>query len=256
MSIERYKMLTTSYMRIKHTSKVRIIVFICLSWLLPLLSWIPLIIVYRVSYGPNDVGDCMVPANKYLVLGLCVMLYHIPLLFMVVFYSKLIIHIKKSSLTNYVDDKTTKNKRSNFPKDKNKLFVQPLSKSSSRCEEKNSLAVKTNNSTHMADEKSRNNVIRPIQDLNETNHGIFSRNNSTSGLRKNVNSNAKTKQVKSLPTKPSHNQHQASTFINRLQTKLKHLNHHKNEFVLSVSNGSVKSHRQKSVDHNDDLIKR
>ncbi len=47
MSIERYKMLTTSYVSIKNSSKTRVLAFICISWLLPFLTWIPVIVGFR-----------------------------------------------------------------------------------------------------------------------------------------------------------------------------------------------------------------
>ncbi len=94
-------MLTTSYIHIKNSSKFRIIIFIILSWCLPFFTWIPLIIGYRVFTGfKNKPGQCQVPDNKYLILVLSIILYHIPLICMVTFYTKLIVHIKKSSLNN------------------------------------------------------------------------------------------------------------------------------------------------------------
>jgi hypothetical protein len=107
MSIERYKMLTTSYVHIRHSSKLRIIIFIILSWLLPFVSWIPVIVVYRYFTASGSLTsnlneqDCSVPANKYVILAFCILLYHIPLICMVTFYSKLIIHIKKSFNKNF-----------------------------------------------------------------------------------------------------------------------------------------------------------
>ena len=102
MSIERYKMLTNSYAHIKHSSKLRISVFICLSWLVPLLSWLPTIIVSRHITPQDSVNpyDCALQADKWLILGLCVFVYHIPLICMVTFYTKLIVYIKNSSSTN------------------------------------------------------------------------------------------------------------------------------------------------------------
>lgn len=100
MSIERYKMLTSSYLHIKHSSKIRVIIFICLSWLLPFVTWVPVILVYRLTGKMNKQNMCSMPDDKYLILFLCVIIYHIPLICMVVFYTKLIVHIKKSSLNN------------------------------------------------------------------------------------------------------------------------------------------------------------
>lgn len=112
MSVERYKMLTTSYIHIKNSSKLRIIVFIFLSWCLPILTWIPVIIGYRLKEGSINTGECMLPANKYVILLLCVFLYHIPLICMVTFYTKLIIHIKKSSV-NQLDFSSNKKQQNN-----------------------------------------------------------------------------------------------------------------------------------------------
>ncbi len=107
MSIERYKMLTSSYVQIKHSSKIRVNSLISMSWLVPFFTWTPVIIFYRYFLTQNSpslttINDCYVPADKYLVLVLCIILYHIPLICMVVFYTRLIIHIKdkSNSLTN------------------------------------------------------------------------------------------------------------------------------------------------------------
>jgi hypothetical protein len=104
MSIERYKMLTTSYVHIRHSSKMRIIFFIMLSWLLPCISWIPTVLSHRFlnASGSSATNSdmCSLLANKYLILVLCVLLYHIPLVCMVTFYTKLIVHIKRSLATN------------------------------------------------------------------------------------------------------------------------------------------------------------
>lgn len=101
MSVERYKMLTTSYIYIRNSSKFRIVVFIALSWSLPLITWIPMIVGYRVfNTTIQEEEKCNVPANKYVILVLSIALYHIPLFCMVTFYTKLIIHIKKSSNNN------------------------------------------------------------------------------------------------------------------------------------------------------------
>jgi hypothetical protein len=54
----------------------------------------------------------MLPANKYVILLLCVFLYHIPLICMVTFYTKLIIHIKKSSV-NQLDFSSNNKQQSN-----------------------------------------------------------------------------------------------------------------------------------------------
>lgn len=69
MSMERYKMLTTSYVQIKNSSKKRIIAFICLSWMLPFLTWIPVIVGFRAKSGASENSDCTIPAGKYIVLG-------------------------------------------------------------------------------------------------------------------------------------------------------------------------------------------
>lgn len=100
MSIERYKMLTNSYAHIKHSSKLRIVIFIFLSWLLPLVSWLPVIIVSRKLTPDQKPGECSLPADKYLILALCFLVYFVPLICMVTFYTKLIVYIKKSSATN------------------------------------------------------------------------------------------------------------------------------------------------------------
>ena len=100
MSIERYKMLTTSYVHLRHSSKMRIIVFICLSWLLPFISWIPTVVLSRLFNSIYNPYECGLAANKYLILVLCILLYHIPLICMATFYTKLIVHIRKSLKSN------------------------------------------------------------------------------------------------------------------------------------------------------------
>lgn len=93
-------MLTTSYVQIKHSSKFRVISFVVLSWLLPALTWTPSIIGYRYlkhEHAVINTNACEVRADKYLVLVMSIALYHIPLICMVAFYTKLIIHIRKSS---------------------------------------------------------------------------------------------------------------------------------------------------------------
>ena len=69
MSIERYKMLTTSYVHIKNSSKTRVIFFICLSWLLPFFTWIPVIVCFRLLNGADQHEQCGMPASKFIVLG-------------------------------------------------------------------------------------------------------------------------------------------------------------------------------------------
>jgi hypothetical protein len=63
MSIERYKMLTTSYVHIKNSSKLRVIIFISLSWLLPFVTWIPVIIIFRgIGSGSTQLAPrCQFP---------------------------------------------------------------------------------------------------------------------------------------------------------------------------------------------------
>ena len=120
MSIERYKMLTTSYIRIKHSSKLRVIILISLSWILPFSTWIPVIVIFRNINGVKQSGRCYFPgtflffyfrlkiifflfcftADAPIVLSLSILLYHLPLICMVTFYTKLIVHIKKSSSKN------------------------------------------------------------------------------------------------------------------------------------------------------------
>lgn len=63
MSIERYKMLTTSYIQIKHSSKLRIIILVSLSWFLPFSTWIPVIITFRHIRGSNSPGACSFPGT-------------------------------------------------------------------------------------------------------------------------------------------------------------------------------------------------
>ncbi|CAF0834203.1 unnamed protein product [Brachionus calyciflorus] len=130
MSIERYKMLTTSYVHIKHSSKLRVITFICLAWLLPFITWVPVIILNRKIKGPDEINDCSNPADKYIVLTLCILIYHIPLICMVVFYTKLIIHIKKSSLNSLesnenIDLKYSKNLSKKSFQINNSIYSQP-----------------------------------------------------------------------------------------------------------------------------------
>lgn len=155
MSIERYKMITSSYLHIKHTSKIRVIILICLSWLLPFISWIPVILIYRITGKMNKQNTCSMPDDKYLILFLCIIIYHIPLVCMVVFYTKLIIHIKKSSLNNLECDSPylTKSRK----KFKNSLFPT-ANKNSRNCDHSTNydnirhpeLSIKKSNSSNFA----------------------------------------------------------------------------------------------------------
>jgi hypothetical protein len=61
MSIERYKMLTTSYIHIKHSSKLRVIILISLSWVLPFSTWIPVIVTFRFMNGSKASQHCQFP---------------------------------------------------------------------------------------------------------------------------------------------------------------------------------------------------
>ena len=195
MSIERYKMLTTSYMRIdKHSSKFRIVVFICLSWILPLISWLPVIITERILYGPNSYGDCSVSANKYLVLVLCILLYHIPLIFMVVFYTKLIIHIRKSSNNNLDLDNASLN-TNNLSCNKNKHMNQYNN---------NSLILK----------KATKSNSKIIDDNNELNGVLLDNERLNSNFFKNESKNSIRKQVQSISISPSF------TLLGKLQKRL------------------------------------
>ena len=67
MSIERYKMLTTSYVHIKNSSKLRVIIFISLSWLLPFFTWIPVIIIFRgIDNSKQMASRCQFPGIEQL----------------------------------------------------------------------------------------------------------------------------------------------------------------------------------------------
>nr|QVK45754.1 G protein-coupled receptor [Proales similis] len=104
MSIERYKMLTSSYVQIKHSSKMRTIVLVGLSWLLPFITWLPVVIGSRRIEGPNEPGVCDLLVDKYVVVALFALLYHVPFICMVAFYTKLIIHIKSSAVNQSAFD--------------------------------------------------------------------------------------------------------------------------------------------------------
>ena len=152
MSIERYKMLTTSYIHIKNSSKFRIVVFIVLSWCLPFFTWIPVIVGYRLFTDSNSVkpGECMVPANKYLILVLSIVLYWFPLICMVTFYTKLIIHIKKSSLNNLEFTENLSYNTSIYSQNKiqsKQAQPQPRGDSSGATNQHNSVFAQFNNNT-------------------------------------------------------------------------------------------------------------
>jgi hypothetical protein len=217
MSIERYKMLTTSYMRIdKHSSKCRIILFICLSWILPLISWLPVIVTQRILYGPNSFGDCSISANKYLILFLCILLYHIPLIFMVVFYTKLIIHIKKSSINNIDLDNASLN-TNNLSLNKNKIISQ------------------FNNSLILRKATKSNSKI--IDDLNEN---VLDNENPNSKFF-NCDLGPKIKQHQKSISSPI-----TTTFLTKFQIRLK---------FFKKETSSIKNSRNKSNQYNLKLMK-
>ena len=75
----------------------------------------------------NDLAlSCSLPADKYLVLILCIALYHVPLICMVTFYTMLIIHIRKSSGSmNHLDSlKNDYNYPNNFSRMNNNNYQQ------------------------------------------------------------------------------------------------------------------------------------
>ena len=75
----------------------------------------------------NDFAmSCSLPADKYLILILCIALYHVPLICMVTFYTMLIIHIRKSSGSmNHLDSlKNDCNYPNNFSRMNNNNYQQ------------------------------------------------------------------------------------------------------------------------------------
>jgi hypothetical protein len=97
MSVERYKMLTTStYVQItKATSKRRILLFIFVSWSLPLITWIPYIIKFNESQHATTCE--LIVSNGYIVLILSIVIYYVPLSAMISVYTMLICHIRRTS---------------------------------------------------------------------------------------------------------------------------------------------------------------
>ena len=108
------------------------------------------------------------PASKFLVLALCVALYHIPLICMVTFYTKLIIHINDSSMYQ-IDDNNMNN--CNFGS-----YNQSFSRTNQRQASPSNLKI------FQSFKSKRKNIDQQIE-----NNFIFNySNNNTELLKKNI----------------------------------------------------------------------
>ncbi|CAM4775349.1 unnamed protein product [Rotaria magnacalcarata] len=92
MALDRYYALTTPYFHLRNRSYSSILIFIISSWAIPFAIW-PCSIFLSHLFRPRESG-CAHPGNKFIILVLCICFYYIPLLFMLVCYSRIIANIK------------------------------------------------------------------------------------------------------------------------------------------------------------------
>lgn len=92
MALDRYYALTAPYFHLRNRSYSSVIMCIIASWLIPFLIWPSSILIgyYFNTYSPS----CVHPARPIVIVILCTIFYYIPLLFMLICYSKIIVNIK------------------------------------------------------------------------------------------------------------------------------------------------------------------
>lgn len=80
------------YFHLRNRSYTSVLLFIVSSWLIPFAIW-PGSIVLGYYVNKNK-PSCVHPAPPYVIVVLCAFFYYIPLLFMLVCYSRIIVNIK------------------------------------------------------------------------------------------------------------------------------------------------------------------
>ncbi|CAF3385429.1 unnamed protein product [Rotaria socialis] len=92
MALDRYWALTAPYFHLRNRSYSSVLIFIISSWAIPFAIW-PGSIFISHHYSTID-PSCVHPAHPVIIVGLCTFFYYIPLLFMLVCYSRIIVNIK------------------------------------------------------------------------------------------------------------------------------------------------------------------
>ncbi|CAF3311787.1 unnamed protein product [Rotaria socialis] len=80
------------YFHLRNRSYSSVLIFIISSWAIPFAIW-PGSIFISHHYSTID-PSCVHPAHSVIIVGLCTFFYYIPLLFMLVCYSRIIVNIK------------------------------------------------------------------------------------------------------------------------------------------------------------------
>ncbi|CAF3816359.1 unnamed protein product [Rotaria sordida] len=92
MALDRYWALTTPYFHLRNRSLSSVLIFIISSWAIPFAIW-PSSILISHYYSKKE-PICVHPAPPFIIVLLCTFFYYIPLLFMLVCYSRIIANIK------------------------------------------------------------------------------------------------------------------------------------------------------------------
>ncbi|CAM4756520.1 unnamed protein product [Rotaria magnacalcarata] len=82
----------TPYFHLRNRSYSSVLIFIISSWAIPFAIW-PGSIFISHHYS-TKIPSCVHPAPSVIIVGLCTFFYYIPLLFMLVCYSRIIVNIK------------------------------------------------------------------------------------------------------------------------------------------------------------------
>jgi hypothetical protein len=80
------------YFHLRNRSYTSVLICIISSWAIPFAIW-PSSIFLSHHFNSNE-PTCAHPAHPFIIVVLCTFFYYIPLLFMLVCYSRIIVHIK------------------------------------------------------------------------------------------------------------------------------------------------------------------
>ncbi|CAF1324977.1 unnamed protein product [Rotaria sordida] len=92
MALDRYYALTTPYFHLRNRSHTSVLIFIISSWAIPFAVW-PFSIFLAHQFISTKPA-CTHPAHPFIIVILCTCFYYIPLLFMLVCYSRIIVNIR------------------------------------------------------------------------------------------------------------------------------------------------------------------
>ncbi|CAM4838891.1 unnamed protein product [Rotaria magnacalcarata] len=140
MALDRYWALTAPYFHLRNRSYSSVLIFIISSWAIPFAIW-PGSIFISHHYSTKK-PSCVHPASPVIIVALCTFFYYIPLLFMLVCYSRIIVNIKNIEvLIKDTCDPMHSNASSNGSK--STAVVQALHFGDSARKDKNSNATTT-----------------------------------------------------------------------------------------------------------------